>query len=194
LVNLLPLGARDFYLESMLDMNHCWIGIAEDLTEHGVIGSPYAQPSTPSPANASTSGYPVPPKNGRAKTFLIVAGIVAAGALTSPGRATIDFIKNRFLSTPSTPLAQPSSVNISKLAIGKTSVDEKISHPNLAASAAHQQLEGDPAPKKKLVKQKQAASSDRPASPVRERVTDTSPPAAESEVDLKKYRNLAGRI
>ena len=175
-------------------MSNDWIGIAEDLTEHGVIGSPYAQPSTQTPAHVGTDGYPAPPTNGRAKTFLIVAGVIAAGALTPPGKAIVTSIENRFLSTPSTIPAQPYSANTSKTAIANTPADEKVSQSNLAASSAPKQLAGDPAPKKKQVKQKQAASGDRPVSPASERATDTSPPAAESEIDLTKYRNLTGRI
>lgn len=175
-------------------MSRDWIGIAEDLTEHGVIGSPYAQPSTPTPTNVGTGGYPAPPKNGRAKTFLIVAGIAVAGALTPPGKAIVTSLENKFLSAASNPPAQSSAANVGKPAIANTAPNENISQPNLPASAAPQKLASEPAPKKKQGKQKQAASSDRPASSASERATDTSPPAAESDVDLTKYRNLTGRI
>lgn len=169
-------------------MSRDWIGIAEDLTEHGVIGSPYAQPSTPTPTNVGTGGYPAPPKNGRAKTFLIVAGVVAAGAMTPPGKALVTSIENKFLS------AQSSAANVGKPAIANTAPGAHVSQHSNAASAVPQQLASEPAPKKKQVKQKQATSSDRPDSPASERAVDTSPPAAESDVDLTKYRNLTGRI
>lgn len=175
-------------------MSRDWIGIAEDLTEHGVIGSPYAQPSTLTPSNVGTGGYPAPPKNGRVKTFLIVAGVVAVGAMTPPGKTIVTSIENKFLSPASNPPAQSSSANVGKPAIANTAPDANISQPNLPASAAPQQLANEPAPKKKQVKQKRAASSDRPASPASESATDTSPPATETEVDLTKYRNLTGRI
>ena len=152
------------------------------------------QPSTPTPTNVSTAGYPAPPKNGRAKTFLIVAGIIATGALTPPGTAIVTSLGNKFLSALSTAPMQPSSANVSKPAITSPPPDAQTSQPNLAASIAPQQLAGEPAPKKKQVKQKQAARSDRPASPASERATDTPPFAAETEVDLTKYRNLTGRI
>lgn len=175
-------------------MSRDWIGIAEDLTEHGVIGSPYAQPSTPTPSNVGTGGYPAPPKNGRVKTFLIVAGVIAAGALTPPGKTIVTSLENKFLSAASNPPAQSSAANVGKPAIANTAPNAQISQHNHAASAAPQQLAGEPAPKKKLLKQKQAANSDRTVSPASEHATDTSPPAAESEVDLTKYRNLTGRI
>ena len=175
-------------------MSRDWVGIAEDLTEHGVIGSPYAHPSTPTPCNVGTGGYPAPPRNGRVKTFLIVAGVVAVGTMTSPGKAIVTSLENKILSAASNPRAQSSAANVGKPAIANTAPDENISQPNLPASATPQQLASKPAPKKKQVKQKQATSSDKPASPASEHVIDTSPPAAESDVDLTKYRNLTGRI
>lgn len=168
-------------------MSRNWIGIAENLTENGVIGSPYEQPSMSTTPNSGTAGYPDPPKNGRAITFLIVAGIVAAGTLTPPGKAIVTSIENRFLSTPTQP-AQHSS------AIANTTADEKNSQPTLAASPAPQHLVGEPVPKKKQVKQNEAASSNLPDSPASQRATKTQPPAAESDIDLTKYRNLTGRI
>lgn len=175
-------------------MSDDWIGIAEDLTEHGVIGSRYMQPRVPTPNNVGTAGYPAPPKNGRAKTFLILAGIAAAGALTPPGKAIITTLENKFLSTQSAIPAQPASVNVGKPAITNPPLAEQIPQPNQAASTASQQLANEPAPKKESVKQKQTGSSDRPASPASQHATDTSPPAVESDVDLTKYRNLTGRI
>lgn len=175
-------------------MSRDWIGIAEDLTEHGVIGSPYARPSTPIASNVRTDRYPAPPRNGRIKTFLIVAGVVMVGAMMPPGQAIITSLENKFLSVESNPPAQSSVASVGKPAIANTAPDENISQPNLPASAAPQQLASEPAPMKKQVKQKQATSSYRPVAPISEHATDTSPPAAESDVDLTKYRNLTGRI
>lgn len=179
-------------------MSRDWIGIAEDLTERGVIGCPYAQPSTPTPSNVGIAGYPSPPKNGRTKTFLIVAGIVAAGVLTPPGEAIVTSLKSKFLSSPSASEAQSSSAKASKPAINNTSPTAQSIRPNQAASAAPQQLADEPEPKKKQVQQKQATISNDSSSPTEtttsERATDTHTPAAESDVDLTKYRNLTGRI
>ncbi|MQY51304.1 hypothetical protein [Rhodocyclus gracilis] len=175
-------------------MSREWIGIAQDLTEHGVIGRPYAQPSTLKPAHVSPVGYPAPPKSGRTKTFLILAGVVAAGALTSPGKAIVSSVEKIFLSSPSTTPAQPSSENISKPAISNTPAVEKDPQSNLAESAAPQHLADEPVLKKKLVKKEHSTSSNRPAPPASESFTDISPPAAESDVDINKYRSLKGRI
>lgn len=175
-----------------------WIGIADDLTEHGVVGQPYAEASTPAD-NVTRSGYPVPPKNGQAKTLLMIAGIATVFMLTPPGSVILNSIGITL--SPSTPAPAQQPAAAFDTGSGNATSARAIDNPQhkQASTIANQQAATESSPKKKQEKQTQKrTATNRAVAPVESvseaRSSDEPAPAAESEIDLSKYRNLTGRI
>jgi hypothetical protein len=183
-------------------MSHDWIGIAENLTEHGVIGHPYEGHSAPTPSPPNTAGYPAPPKNGLAKTLLFLFGIIAVVVLAPQWQVVID--KTKHLLENSSPLPGQFSSHDDVPEIAVPALVGQSQRANSAASAAIRQANrqtNEPArntPKHDQEELKRVPNGNSALSPTEslnsESATDTSPPAAESNIDLSTYRNLTGRI
>lgn len=176
-----------------------WIGIADDLTEHGVVGQPYAEPNTPAPANLTSAGYPAPPKNGQSKTLFMIAGIVTVFMLTPPGSAILRSIGNGLSPTKPAPTPQPAAAFDTRSGNTKHARSIDDAQHKQASMIANQQTANESSPKRKPVKQSQkhpetnSAITPTDAASVA-RSSDAPVPASESEIDISKYRNLSGRI
>lgn len=170
-----------------------WIGIADDLTEHGVVGQPYAEPSIP------TAGYPAPPKNGQFKTLLMIAGIVTVFMLTPLGSVILHSIGNALSPSKLAPAQQPAAAFDAGSGNAKSARGIDDTQHKKASTIANQQAVTESLPKKKQEKQTQKRTATNsavaPAESASEaRSSDAPAPAAESEIDISKYRNLSGRI
>lgn len=182
-------------------MSRDWIGIADDLNESGVVGTPYAQTTTtvfPIPgASASPSGM------GSVKKALIAAALLAAAAITPPGKAVLAAIEGKFRPRPAPVERQPVEYHDDEgdepqeqtarpaPAAAPAAVPKKAAEPAMAVAPTKKAVE--PAPKKPAPKPQPAPSQSLPAAPEDAGKADAPAPTAEPEIDLTKFRNLTGR-
>lgn len=176
-------------------MSNVWIGIADDLTEHEVVGRPYMEPNTPEPINVPRAEYPAPPKNGQSKTLLMIAGILTVFMLTPPGSAILNSIRSALAPSKLVLAPQPAAAFDTESGNIKSAYSIADTQHKQASTSANQQAANESLPKKKQEKQKRASTNS--ASPPTDdasklRLFDV--PASESEIELSKYRNLSGRI
>lgn len=179
-------------------MSHNWIGIANDLTEEGVIGARYAEAFVPTTTtSANPANYPPIPNHGRAKTFLwIFLVVIVSGALTPPGSALLQRIFSDRQIPNKAPPAQiqihqaneaaphaPANINV-----------EQVRAPSVQATAATTEDTGVRMKKPPRHTEEKHQSTPPISHPIGGAGIAPSQLPADSDVDLTKYRNLTGRI
>lgn len=180
-------------------MSSDWIGIADDLTEHGVIGRSYADPATQSAVNSSPVSYPLsghgvidrpytnlatqtsvdsssvsypsPPKYGWLTIFAAIFWILLIGSQTSMGKKIIHAMDNKagVSNTGSAYQLSSATETDSKPAIANNRSEKENSQSRHKASPAKRQA-GESGSKKKHEKRKPDSDGNQSSPP-----TETPP-------------------
>lgn len=177
-----------------------WIGVAEDLSEQGVVGQPYAQPSGPAPTVANPGEYSAPSQRRVGRKLLAVA-IVSSVIMWTPSRAVIfSLLKNTLLpATPALPKKPVTYIDLGSGVFPSNRVSTGTQHQEILPTpdqfAALQSARKKKTEKKMKNKNAMTNTEAAPSESASDtHLSDGPASATESEIDIKTYRELSGKI